>query len=126
MKDPWNPTEAEIFAWAFDPNASNPDVDWDLVIADLRYQHLILFLATNEKCPKQKFFLFCLYRIVGSAVQSRWQNFQQDEIEKLLINATQYDSPEIIHWLERSKALIADPSLFNPQYWYPHQSTEDK
>jgi hypothetical protein len=117
LKDPWNPTEAEIFAWAFDANASYPDQDWDLVIADLRYKHLMLFLATNKKCPKRDFFLSCLYLIVREAVQSNWQNFKQVEIEQLLIDAHQYDDAEISRWIERTKALIADPSHFDPQSW---------
>lgn len=125
MKDPWNPTEAEIFAWAFDANASSPDHDWDLVVADLRYKHLILFLATNEKCPKRDFFLSCLYLIVESAVQSNWQNFKQAEIKQLLIDAHQYDDAEISQWIERAKPLIADPSQFDPQAWDQQQSTQD-
>lgn len=60
MRDPWNPTSAEITTWAYEPASMWPGQDWDLAVTDDHNAHLLLKLASDPACPKREFFLRCL------------------------------------------------------------------
>ncbi|UCE89019.1 MAG: hypothetical protein JSW10_12050, partial [Pseudomonadota bacterium] len=59
--DPWNPSNDEIEAWAFDSSELEPIEDWDFALVWKREENLYLALASNVLCPKRQYFLHVLY-----------------------------------------------------------------
>ena len=68
--------------WAFNKNAMSPEQDFDLMVAcDPDFRDIILELASNDQCPKQLFFLRCIYIIIGDAVRSNYNTDKKKRIE---------------------------------------------
>lgn len=73
MKDPYNPVENEIRAWAKNPEAVEPVQDWDLMLCNVDRLDLYLELASTDNCPQADYFLAALYLIVGDAVRTEFR-----------------------------------------------------
>jgi hypothetical protein len=106
MQDPWNPTSAEITAWAYDPTSMWPEQDWDLAVTSDQNTDLLLQLASDAACPKRDFFLRCLYLFVGDAVRSGFVAHRHEVVVELLENVPVACTPEISRWLARSQKLL--------------------
>jgi hypothetical protein len=117
MEDPWNPSAKEIEGWAFDAQSLEPEQDWDLALCWKREETLYLELASNEECPKRKYFVHILYLIVGDAVRAEYKNVPKPIIEGFVERGSQYSHPDIKTWAQRSKQLMKNPTLFNYEEW---------
>ncbi|HSF18182.1 MAG TPA: hypothetical protein VLK65_21790 [Vicinamibacteria bacterium] len=70
MTDPWNPTAAEIEEWAFDELQDEPCQGWDLALAWRREESLYLQIASNECCPRRRYFLHVYFTRLGMNARS--------------------------------------------------------
>lgn len=111
----WNPSEAEIRAWASDPISLAPVQDWDLAL--LHHGVLVLELASDARCPKRDFFLRVLYLIVGDAVRTDYRAVKRDTVDHLLQAGRGSSCASIERWVTRSRELMVAPSLFNYELW---------
>lgn len=116
MKDPWNPSLDEIRSWAYS-SALIPDQDWELAVVDKpESQRLCLVLAADPACPHRQFFLGCLYVFTGDTISDK-ESHPLEELTDLLELAAPYSDVNIRAWVERSKALLLDPSGYTYAYW---------
>ena len=115
MEDPCNPTHDEIREWACDPDAHWAQ-DWELVVTCVENVELLFSLAGDDECPKQEFFLHCLYYLVGSVVGGDGL-IPSDDLERLLDRANASGNASLKRWAERSRTFIADPEAFDPACW---------
>ena len=70
LRNPSNPAEDELRAWAYDPDAREPMQDWDLVLAwqvDRGFLGRCVVYAADPSCPKADFFLDVLFQWVETA-----------------------------------------------------------
>ena len=70
MRNPWEPTDDEIAAWAYRPDAVEPVQDWDLSVASIDRAPLLIRLAADPACPTRDYFLRVLYLLVGDRVRA--------------------------------------------------------
>lgn len=117
MIDPWNPTPNEIRSWAYDPDAAEPCQDWDLALSWLQDEAVYLSLATDDDCPKRRFFLSLLYLMVGDAVRSDFRARPKPIVIGLIEHGNEYPHPDISTWQRRSRELIACPATFEYDAW---------
>ena len=68
MEDVLNPSDGDLRAWAFTPDAAAPHEDWGIAITTHERGPLFLEFAENLDCPNGDFFLDCLYILVGDMV----------------------------------------------------------
>ena len=117
MHDPWNPTEDEVRAWAYDAGTLEPEQDWHLALPDTGFEELYLDLVADPACPKHDYFLWVLYLLVGDAVRSGYRATPRERVGALLDAARARRSPELELWTERSRALMARPDIFDYDLW---------
>lgn len=117
MRDPYNPTQEEIRAWAASPEVLEPVEDWALMISDEPYEQLYLELAADEDCPTRRYFLALLYLVVGDAVRSQFRGRSRDAVLDLLERGRAYPHPEIDAWRQRSAELLRHPETFEYYAW---------
>ena len=115
--NPWNPQPKEIRAWAYDPEAPWPVQDFHLALSWARHEKAYLDLASDEACPKRRFFLDVLYLIVGDAVRSEFAGMPEPVVRGFVERGEAYRHPDVRAWQARSRALMADPGLFNFEQW---------
>ena len=117
MFNPWHPSTDEIREWAYDPEALEPEQDWDLILAAERHEKLYLDLASDEVCPNRQYFLDILYLIVGDAVRTDYRVLAQYHVDGFLQRAEAYSHPDIRLWCERARYLMAHPATFDYESW---------
>ena len=117
MSNPWNPTPQEIRSWAYDADAADPCQDWDLALSWLQDESVYLNLATDEACPKRRFFLSLLYLIVGDAVRTGFRTHRKQIVLGLIERGNEFSHPDIVAWQRRSRELIANPEKFEYGAW---------
>ena len=117
MNNPWNPSATEIEEWAFNKKVPEPVQDWQLALSWKMEEELYLDLASNPKCPKRQYFLSVLYLIVGDAVRTDYRNLEKPIVEGFVNRGEKYEHPDIQLWVERSRKLIKNPSLFHHGKW---------
>ncbi|TPV54582.1 hypothetical protein FJ444_18955 [Aestuariibacter sp. GS-14] len=117
MKDPWNPINEELREWAFDADALWPTQDFDLAVGELYLSEIILELASDDSCPKQRFFVRCAYLIVGDAVRTDYKTESKDDVEVFLEKAEKTGNTFLLKFVEHSKDLIQKPSKFDYDQW---------
>jgi len=111
----WNPTLEKIESWAFSSDGV-PAQDWELgVIGSISAEQLIKFVI-NEKCPKRKFFLGCLYVLVGDTISKNYED-ELKELSVLLLKSSKINNPIIKRWVERSRKLLLNPETYEYKYW---------
>ncbi len=112
-----SPSNADdIRAWAYSDDAE-PQQDFDLLITGLGNERLFLDLATDNACPKRKYFLSCLYLFVGDAVSTRYETNSRTDVEELLGLADAVADEALREWIGRSRQLIVDPESFDYDLW---------
>jgi hypothetical protein len=116
VRDPWNPTEAEVRAWAYQPHAMCEE-DWHLALPGNGYDELYLDLVADHACPNRGFFLEVLYLLVGDAVRTGYRREGREHVEELLERALATGHPDLALWAERSRALMARPEMFDYDPW---------
>ncbi|WP_223788796.1 hypothetical protein [Marinicella meishanensis] len=117
VKDPVNPSRAELRQWAYDAEAMEPMQDFDLLVVLLGLNDLVLAFAADDQCPKQRYFLACAYLIVGDAVRTEYRSESRDYIDQFLADAGNTQHPKLLELVNRSAALIADPESFDYDDW---------
>jgi hypothetical protein len=116
MRDPSNPTPAELLEWAYDPDA-DCDEDFDLIVATPENAELLLRVADDDQCPKQLFFLDCLYRLVGAVAATDGRFMSESQIRRLIDRGTTGASASLRRWADRAAVLLADPHTFDQSTW---------
>ncbi|GAB4210872.1 MAG: hypothetical protein OHK0012_02290 [Synechococcales cyanobacterium] len=117
MKDPWNPTNEELRDWAFDHDAMWPTQDFDLSVADLGFCEIILELASDNTCPKQRFFVQCAYLIVGDAVRTDYKTATKLDVSGFLDKAKKTGNKHMLKFVEQSSDLMRNPLKFDYEQW---------
>lgn len=115
-----NPTDAELEEWAYAVDLPYPPIeqDWDLIVTRISRGALLLKLASDATCPRQNFFLRCLYLLIGDSVRTKFNIFfPRSAIEDLLVVASESQDKAVLQWVERSRFLIAHPETFNYEDW---------
>jgi hypothetical protein len=116
VRDPWNPTEAEVRDWAYQPDATCEE-DWHMALPGTGFEELYLDLGVDPACPNRGFFLEVLYLLVGDAVRSGYRVFPRERVEELLERGLATGHPDLQLWAERSRALRARPDTFDYDAW---------
>jgi hypothetical protein len=117
MRDPHNPTDYELRAWAAEPGAVEPVQDWDVMIAGLPHPALYVEMAGDYGCPNRAYFLRVLYLLVGDAVRTEFRVRSRDEVLTLLERSRRVRHPAVQAWRHRARALLDDPSTFDYDAW---------
>lgn len=69
--DIYNPAPEELRAWSYATAEPEwPVEDWDLMVTTRVNAPMILMLASDDANPQQRFFLSCLYLLVGDMVRT--------------------------------------------------------
>ena len=119
MKDPGNPTTEDIRLWAYDPETTAPEQDWDIIISsDSELHSLFVRLADDDSCPKALFFLRVLYLIIGDSVRTKSRSLSKDAIAVFLAaSVPNCTTPELQLWYNRSVDLLNNPAKFDYSDW---------
>lgn len=119
MKEPWNATPEEIQEWAYDIESLIPTQDWDLAITELESAPLILKLSIDPKVPKEKrkFFLACLYLLVGETIFTSGTEHNLEGVRLFIEKSSSISDQAIQKWVSRSKELFNNPDLFDYNRW---------
>ena len=117
MYNPWSPTVDEVREWAYDSNEPEPCQDWDLALSWAQHERAYLELASDEACPKRRFFLGVLYFMVGDAIRSEYRSRPRPIIEGLIDRGNDYRHRDIKRWQERSRQLLKQSDLFDYGDW---------
>ncbi len=118
--DAVNPTDEEIQRWAYIPDAHYPpeiSQDWDLCVADPGRADLLESLASDLGCPNRKFFLSCLYLLIGDAVRSKGATWSLREASVWLPRDRFAARDDIAVFLQRAKQVIVNPKEFDYNKW---------
>lgn len=116
--DPWNPSHAEVVAWAFDAESMEPTQDFDLALSWRRgLEKTYLDLANDGDCPKQAFFLHLIYLMVGDAVRANYKSVPRPSVEGFVELGDAYDHTGIRAWQKRARSLLKDPTTFSYEAW---------
>ena len=117
MRDPWNPRKHELRVWAYDPEASWPDQDFDLSVAELCFSELILEFANDDSCPKKEFFLSCAYILIGDAVMTEYGFRTKEDVEGFLIEVNAIKNERMSLLYNRAIELMNNPPSFDYDLW---------
>jgi hypothetical protein len=117
MKDPWNPANEELREWAYDADALWPTQDFDLAVGELYLSQIILELASDNNCPKQRFFVQCAYLIVGDAIRTDYNTESKEDVVAFLEQAEKIDNTYLLKFVEQSKELMQNPLKFDYDEW---------
>jgi hypothetical protein len=115
MRDPFDPTDAELREWAFSDELA-PVQDFDLMVSDVERIPLLLELTAS---PSRQFFVHCLYLTIGDAVRSHFNPTSRSDVEGALDygSATAAHDPAVKRWIDNSRDLLASPELFDYGEW---------
>lgn len=116
FKDPWNPTQDEIKAWAYSDMYA-PDQDFELAVNTIGNIPMICGFINDPTCNKHKFFLSSLYVCTGDIVRVPQEN-QKAEFERLLEQLSNGDHSLLVQeWITRSLHLVQNPDTYSYEYW---------
>ncbi len=118
--DAVNPTHDEIIRWAYIDGAHYPpemSEDWDLCIAEPDNRELLLRLACDAVCPNRKFFLSCLYLLLGDVVRSAGQTWSFEEASAWLRRSRVSSPEDVVAFFDRAVRLLAGEEPFNYDNW---------
>lgn len=117
INDPVETSKEELRQWAYDPEAMEPQQDFDLLVVLLGLNDLVLAFAADDECPKQTYFLSCAYLIVGDAVRTDYHSESREYIDQFLADARNTQHPKLLEMVSRAEALIVDPASFDYDDW---------
>jgi hypothetical protein len=118
--DAINPTDDEILRWAFIEGAHYPpemSQDWDLCVAEPARRELLVGLASDPACPNRKFFLSCLYLMVGDCIRSSGRTWSREEAGAWLGVARPHAPADVQRFFERAKDLVAGRTTLVYEQW---------
>jgi len=116
--DPSNPSITEIEEWAYS-NENWPDSEWPLFLAWKSEVKVFIELAMDHKCPKQDFFRFMLYYLVGYVYDypQKPRSETIDEIELMISHGKGINHGEIRKWMKHSKGLLLGRLDYTYEDW---------
>lgn len=115
--DPLDPTDAQLRAWAYAPDAEALCQDFDLMLANTGRDALFVEFAADGACPTREWCLSVLYLMVGDAVRTGLATLSESGVRTLLARADGIDSVPLRRWQERSLRLMRDPASFDYDDW---------
>jgi hypothetical protein len=126
MKNAYSPTYQDIKDWAYNSKLYYPEQDWDIVVfddvADDILTSIVLEIASDATCFKQKAFIHFLNIMTGSVVRFAAKNgFKEEKLKKLeeLITKAETSNCQLVSdWAVRSKVIIQSPETFRYDDWY--------
>lgn len=117
FSDPWNPSSAEVRAWAYKPQAEEPCQDFDLALSWAGHERDYIEFASDAKCPQRDFFLHVLYLMVGDAVRTEFRNIPEPTVRGFIDLAASHSEPVLCLWRQRSLRLLRHPAEFEYAAW---------
>lgn len=126
MKDVFDPTEAELEAWARTPGAMYPTEDWDIIIANDDRGPLFLRLAADRACTNRDAFLNLLYVYAGQVVRAGQGADSQAALRRLVSAAESLGQDELHRWAASASRVLQgngpDPRSFGTrtdyEFWF--------
>jgi hypothetical protein len=121
--DAVNPTDEEVIRWANIKGANYPpemSQDWDICITEPRRADLFLRLASDEKCPNRKFFLACLYLLIGDAVRTNGHTWSLEEASQWLMRQSTNYPKDVVTFFQKAGTLLMKPETFDYNKWCWH------
>ena len=118
--DAVNPTNEEIIRWAYIDGAHCPpemEQDWDLCVVDPERRELLFTLASDHSCPNRKFFLSCLYLMIGDCVRSSGHTWSKDGAVAWLGGLPDTAPSDVRRFVERAKDLVAGRTDLVYEQW---------
>ena len=81
-------------------------------------EQLIIKLANDKNCPKNRFFLHSLYYFVGDTFnRSLIPQDRIDRIKRMLLLVEEDASQDLLIWKERVNLLLASELEFESEMW---------
>ena len=117
----FNPTEAELRAWAAEPGADELTGDWDLVLAwnmEPERLRLLVELAADTTLPNAPLFLRALYTWVWYV--GRQQDFDswRPYYDRWLDVAKGVRDPAVKRWRHRTRRIFQGIESFDKESWW--------
>lgn len=104
------PTPSFVRAWAYSGD-SEPDQDWDVLLAEFGYVPLLFELIADPQCPGRSSLLGALYCFVGHT------DHQDADLNEAVVEGMRSSCDWIRTWAERAAAVIAAPDTFESEDW---------
>jgi hypothetical protein len=117
FSDPWNPSSAEVRAWAYTPGAIEPCQDWDLSLSWAGHERDYLKFAGDSACPNSDYFLRVLYLMVGDAVRNGYRTVPEPIVLGFVDLADGSPDQRIRLWRTRALRLLKHPEEFQYEAW---------
>ena len=118
FRDEVNPKDYELRKWGYDPDELEPLQDFGLIIADYRLADVFIEMEIDDQCPKQLFFLNCLYMIVGNFFWKNVPFVKTAEMDEFLSKLDVFRHPKLIKLREQAETVISAPSTFEYEFWF--------
>jgi hypothetical protein len=119
--NPVDPRPEELRAWAYQPNAVPLDTlppDWDLLISTNRLIGTLFELAADSDCPARRFALHCMYIYAAGGIRTNFREQPRRKLRRLVEQAEKHADNSLRTWAHNTKALQAQPDLFQYPEWY--------
>lgn len=114
----YEPTEDDILTWAYSADPKWPASDWDFYVLCGPHDSLVIKLANDENCPKNKFFLHALYYFVGDTFnRSAISQDRIDRIKRMLLLVGDDSSQDVLIWKKSVQQLLTSELKFDPEKW---------
>lgn len=128
-------SDTQLKNWAYkSAEFKSVGQDFELTVAVLDRSDIVLELASDNKCPKQLFFLRCAVQIVGFAINDHFikptwlkgaevsteSEFEGDRIklEVFLRKAEKTGNKYLLDFVWRARQLLENPEHYDEDRWY--------
>lgn len=123
MKNPLEPTPAEIREWAYNAESREPQQDWDVSLARGATPETVeAFLdgASDDACPQQTYFLHVLYLTLaeahrrGTLALDAWR----PQYGRFVDLAKNRAHPKIKEWRFKARRLLDQRGAGSVPEWF--------
>lgn len=119
--NPVDPRPEELKAWAHQPSSvplERMPKDWDLLIATNELVGALFELAGDPSCPARRFALHCLYIYAAGGIRTNFREQPWRKLRRLMDQADAGEDDLLRTWAHNTRALLAQPGLFEYHDWY--------
>jgi hypothetical protein len=116
-----DPSEDELRNWAYDPAASEPAQDWDLILSWRLDRGLLgrcVECAADPGCPKAGFFLRVLYEWVDAVARDDNFDFRRSMYDGWLDAVKGIRDDRVRAWRHRARLLFQGVEPFDRERWW--------